>query len=323
MRYFLTGIGGFAGTYLAEHLLAAGHEVGGSVRERRSYPRLDALAARHPRFAIDALAVVDVVEPDGLAPALAAFRPDGVFHLAGIAFVPRAAADPARALAVNALGCRHVLAAVHAAAPAARVLVVGSADVYGAAALAGAPIAEHTALQPVSVYGLSKAAADMAAFQLGWETGLAVIRARAFNHTGPGQSADFVCSDFARQVARIERGVAQPVLRVGNLRSARDFSDVRDVVRGYAVLMERGTPGEAYNLCAGEAVPVATIVEDLRAEVRVPFEVVEESGRVRRREIPRVVGDPARARALGWTPVIPLRQTLRDLLDYWRVVDGA
>ncbi len=323
MRYFVTGIGGFAGTYLAEHLLAAGHEVGGSVRERRAYPRLEALAARHPGFVVDGLAVVDVAEPDGLAPVLAAFRPDGVFHLAGIAFVPRAATDPARALAVNALGSRHVLAAAHAAVPAARVLVVGSADVYGAAALTGAPIAEHTALQPVSVYGLSKAAADMAAFQVGWETGLAVIRARAFNHTGPGQSSDFVCSDFARQVARIERRTAPPVLRVGNLQSARDFSDVRDVVRGYAVLMEHGAPGEAYNVCAGEAVPVATIVEHLRAEVRVPFEVVEESGRVRRREIPRVVGDPARARALGWTPAIPLRQTLRDLLDYWRGVDEA
>jgi GDP-4-dehydro-6-deoxy-D-mannose reductase len=322
VRYFVTGIGGFAGTHLAAHLLAAGHDVGGSVRERRRYPRLEDLTADHPRFAVDALDVIDLAEPGGISPALAAFRPDGVFHLAGIAFVPRAAADPARALAVNALGSRHLLAAVAAAAPTARVVVVGSADVYGAVAAAGHPIDEAAALQPVSVYGLSKAAADMAAFQLGWETGLAVIRARAFNHTGPGQTADFVCSDFARQAVRIERGTAPPVLRVGNLRSARDFSDVRDIVRGYAALMERGTPGEAYNLCAGEAVTVAAIVDYLRAEVRVPFEVVEESGRVRRREIVRVVGNPNRARALGWTPVIPLRQTLRDLLDYWRASDA-
>ena len=318
MRYFITGIGGFAGTHLAAHLLAAGHEVGGSVRERRRYPELEALGAHHPRFAVDTLAVIDVAEPAGIAPALGAFRPDGVFHLAGIAFVPRAASDPARALAVNALGSRHLLTALHAAAPAARVVVVGSADVYGAVAATGEPIAETAALQPVSIYGLSKAAADMAAFQLGWETGLAVIRARAFNHTGPGQSSDFVCSDFARQVARIECGAAPPVLRAGNLRSARDFSDVRDIVRGYATLMERATPGEAYNLCAGEAVSVATIVDYLRAEVRVPFEVVEDSDRVRRREIDRIVGNAARARALGWTPAIPLRQTLRDLLDYWR-----
>jgi GDP-4-dehydro-6-deoxy-D-mannose reductase len=322
VRYFITGIGGFAGAYLAEHLLAAGHEVGGSVRERRAYPRLAKLAARYPGFSVDVLAVVDVAEPDVLVGPLTAFRPDGVFHLAGIAFVPRAAADPTRALAVNALGTRQVLAAVHAAAPAGRVVLVGSGDVYGASALAGEPIAESSPLQPVSIYGVSKAAADMAAFQLGWETGLAVIRARAFNHTGPGQSADFVCSDFARQVARIERRAAPPVLRVGNLGSARDFSDVRDIVGGYATLMERGTPGEAYNLCAGEAVTIATIVDHLCAEVRVPLEVVEESGRVRRREIGRVVGDPTRARALGWRPAIAFRQTLRDLLDYWREVDA-
>jgi len=198
---------------------------------------------------------------------------------------------------------------------------VGSADVYGAAAEAGLPIEETCALRPVSTYGLSKAAADMAAFQQWWETGLAVIRARAFNHTGPGQSADFVCSDFARQVARIERGAAPRVLRVGNLKSARDFSDVRDVVRGYALLMEKGTPGEAYNICKGETVTIAAIVEDLRAEIGVPFEVVEESARVRRREIRRLVGSPARVRELGWEPTIPLRQTLRELLDYWRATD--
>jgi len=318
VRYFITGIGGFAGTHLAAHLLAAGHEVTGSVRERRAYPRLEALTARHQAFGVEALAVIDVAEPDGIASPIAAFAPDGVFHLAGIAFVPRASAEPARALAVNALGTRNLLTAVHSAAPAARVVVVGSADVYGAIAASGRRIAETAPLQPVSVYGLSKAAADMAAFQIGWETGLAVIRARAFNHTGPGQSPDFVCSDFARQVARIERGAVPPVLRVGNLDSARDFTDVRDVVRGYTTLMERGVPGDAYNLCAGEAITVAAIVDHLRVEAATSFEIVEESGRVRRREIGRLVGDPERARALGWAPTIPLQQTLRDLLAYWR-----
>jgi GDP-4-dehydro-6-deoxy-D-mannose reductase len=323
VRYFITGIGGFAGTHLAARLLEDGHEVRGLVRERHVYPGLVALAARHPRFDLDGLACGDVADADRMREVIADARPDGVFHLAGIAFVPRAEADPARALIVNALGSRHVMAAVQREAPASRVVVVGSADVYGAAADTGQPIQEDCALRPVSIYGLSKAAADMAAFQQWWESDLAVIRARAFNHTGPGQSADFVCSDFARQVARIERAAAPPVLRVGNLQSARDFSDVRDIVRGYAVLMERGAPGEAYNLCTGETVTIATIVDGLRAEIGVRFEIVEESARVRRREIPRVVGSPARARALGWAPTIPLRQTLRDLLDYWRAADVA
>ena len=322
MRYFITGIGGFAGTHLAARLLEDGHDVQGLVRERRRYTGLLELAARHSHFDVGNLACGDVADADGMMRVMAEARPDGVFHLAGIAFVPRAESDPGLALTVNALGSRHVMAAVHRVAPASRVVIVGSADVYGAAAETGLPIEESCALRPVSTYGLSKAAADMAAFQQWWETGLAVIRARAFNHTGPGQSADFVCSDFARQVARIERGAAPPVLRVGNLQSARDFSDVRDIVRGYVVLMERGTPGEAYNLCSGETVTIAAIVDGLRAEIRVPFAVVEESTRVRRREIPRVVGNAARAHALGWTPTFPLRQTLRDLLNYWRVTDS-
>jgi GDP-4-dehydro-6-deoxy-D-mannose reductase len=318
VRYFITGIGGFAGAHLAAHLLAAGHDVTGSVRERRRYPALAALAERHPSFADDRLACADVTDSDAIRQAVAAARPDGVFHLAGIAFVPRAEADPARAITVNTLGTRHLLAAVQAEAPASRVVVVGSADVYGAAALDERPIEESRALQPVSTYGLSKAAADMAAFHQWWDTGLAVIRARAFNHTGPGQSADFVCSDFARQVVRIERGTAPPVLRVGNLGSARDFSDVRDVVRGYAVLMDRGAPGEAYNVCAGETVTIAAIVEALRAETGVAFDVIEERTRIRRREIPRMVGSNARLMALGWSPTIALRQTLRDLVEHWR-----
>jgi GDP-4-dehydro-6-deoxy-D-mannose reductase len=321
VRYFITGIGGFAGTHLAARLLEDGHDVSGLIRERRPYPRLAELAVRYPRFDLDGLACGDVADAEQMTRIMTDARPDGVFHLAGIAFVPRAESDPERALVVNTLGSRHVMAAVQRAAPASRVVAVGSADVYGAAAEPGLPIEETCALRPISTYGLSKAAADMAAFQQWWETGLAVIRVRAFNHTGPGQSADFVCSDFARQVARIERGAAAPVLRVGNLKSARDFSDVRDVVRGYALLMEKGLPGEVYNLCTGETVTIAAIVDSLRGEIDVPFEVVEESARVRRREITRLVGSSVRARELGWQPTIALRQTLRELLDYWRAVD--
>lgn len=318
MRYLVTGIGGFAGAHLAACLLEAGHTVLGLVRERRAYPALEALARRHPGFDVDDFACADVADLDAVRQVIADTRPDGVFHLAGIAFVPRAERDPERALVVNALGSRHVLAAVHAEAPACRVVIVGSADMYGAAAHDGTPIDERCALRPVSTYGLSKAAADMAAFQQWWETDLPVVRARPFNHTGPGQSADFVCSDFARQVVRIERGEAPARLGVGNLGSARDFTDVRDIVRGYLLLMERGVAGEAYNLCRGETLTIGAIVQQLQDAIAVPFEVVEEGARVRRREVPRIVGNPSRARALGWEPQIPFERTLRDLLDYWR-----
>jgi len=318
VRFFITGIGGFAGAHLAEHLLAAGHEVSGLVTGRPDRPCLRALAARHPRFAPERLARADVSDRTALERALAERAPDGVFHLAGIAFAPRAEVDAARAFAVNVLGTLALLAAVERAVPQCRVLVVGSSDAYGAITPGNLPIAEETPLRPVTVYGCSKAAADMVAFQRWWTAGTAVIRVRAFNHTGPGQDPDFVCSDFARQIARIEAGGAPPVVHVGDLSAVRDFSDVRDVVRGYAMLWEHGRLGEAYNLCSGVGTSIAAITAMLGAESRCRVEWVEERGRLRSREIQAVVGSAARAAALGWTPRIPLAQTLRDLLDDWR-----
>ena len=318
MRFFITGIGGFAGAHLAEHLLAAGHDVSGLVTGHPDRPRLRALAARHPRFAPERLACADLGDRAALERALAERAPDGVFHLAGIAFAPRAEADARRALAVNVLGTLALLTAVERAVPRSRVLVVGSSDAYGAITPGDLPIAEDTPLRPVSVYGCSKAAADMVAFQRWWTAGTAVIRVRAFNHTGPGQDPDFVCSDFARQIARIEAGAAPPVVHVGSLSAVRDFSDVRDVVRGYATLWEHGRPGEAYNVCSGIGTSIASITAMLGVASRCRVEWVEEQDRLRPREIQAVVGSAARAVALGWMPTIPLAQTLRDLLDDWR-----
>jgi GDP-4-dehydro-6-deoxy-D-mannose reductase len=318
VRCFITGIGGFAGVHLAEALLADGHYVTGTVTGAANRAALRALAVRHPRFAPDRLAVVDVRERAAVERALATAAPERIFHLAAVAFAPDAETDPARTFAVNVIGTVHVLDAAHAVAPAARVLVAGSAEAYGAITPADLPIAETTPFRPVNLYGVSKAAADLAAFERWWARDCPVVRVRAFNHTGPGQRPDFVCSDFARQIARIEAGLAPPVLRVGTLRAERDFSDVRDVVRGYALLAERGTPGEAYNLCAGVATSVGTIVEMLAAESGATIECREEQGRLRAHEVPVVVGSAARAAALGWSPAIPLRQTLRDLLRSWR-----
>jgi len=318
VRLFITGIGGFAGAHLADHLLTAGHEVYGLVSRVGDHPRLLALSRRHPRFDSSHVACADITDGSALRRILAQFVPEGVFHLAGITFVPRAGSNAGRTMAVNVIGTLHVLEAVQESAPAARVLVVSSAEAYGAVPSHALPVTEDVPLRPVSLYGLSKAAADMAAFQQWWQTGLAVIRVRAFNHTGPGQSPEFACSDFARQLVRIERGQAPPELYVGSLTAVRDFSDVRDVVRGYALLLERGAPGEAYNLCSGKGVSIAAIVEHLCGMCRVPVAVVEDRGRARAREVAAVVGSAARAAELGWSPAIPMRQTLGDLLEHWR-----
>ena len=316
MRCFITGIGGFAGAHLAEHLLAAGHDVGGSITGRPDRPALQALRARHDGRLT--LAEADVTDRATLERALAAFVPEAVFHLAGLAYVPRAGADVARTFAVNTLGTINVLDAAQQIAPESKILVVGSAEAYGAITPADLPIREETPLRPASVYGLSKAAADLAAYQRYWSADLAVIRVRPFNHTGPGQSPDFVCSDFARQIARIEAGKAPPILRVGNLGVVRDFSDVRDVVRGYALLCARGAPGEVYNLCSGTGTSIARIIELLTAASATAIEVVEERGRVRHREVPSVVGSADRAAALGWRAELALEETLRALLADWR-----
>jgi GDP-4-dehydro-6-deoxy-D-mannose reductase len=316
VRCFVTGIGGFAGSYLADYLLTEDHDVGGTVTGRPDRPALAALRARHRRFA--APAVVDVTDRGTLERVLAAFAPDAVFHLAGLAYAPRADTDADRTFAVNTLGTLNVLDAVQAVAPRSRVLVVGSAESYGAIDSSDLPVRESTPLRPVNVYGLSKAAADMAAFQRFWSADLPVVRVRPFNHTGPGQSSDFVCSDFARQIATIEAGQAPPVLRVGNLGVVRDFSDVRDIVRGYALLLARGEPGEAYNLCSGRGTSIAGIIDVLTAETTTAIDVVEERGRVRHREIAEIVGSAERAGALGWRPEVTLAQTLRELLADWR-----
>lgn len=318
MHFFITGIGGFVGCHLAEYLLAAGHRVGGVVTGRADRPGLRALASRHAQFDPASLAVTDIGNRAALEHALAAAQPDGVFHLAGVAFAPRAETDASHAFAVNVLGTINLLEAVSHACPETRTVVATSSDVYGATDSGGQPIDEDAPLRPVGVYGLSKATADMAAFRQWWTSGLPVVRVRAFNHTGPGQSPDFVCSDFARQIARIAVGGAEPVLRVGNLEVERDFSDVRDIVRGYLLLWERGEPGAVYNLCSGRATRVAHVVDTLIAASGARVEVVADPHRKRGREIPTIVGSAARAQALGWSATVPLERTLEDLYCDWR-----
>jgi GDP-4-dehydro-6-deoxy-D-mannose reductase len=319
MRVLVTGIAGFAGQHLARVLLEAGHVVHGLLRRPRDARALERLAGEFgDRLPREGLHVADVLDPRAVRTALAAARPDAVFHLAGVTFVPAAAGDPLAAYRTNFLGTLNVLEGVGEVDARARVVYVGSGDAYGAAGDAATVVTEDTPLAPVSVYAASKAAADLAAFQWGWAGG-DVVRVRPFNHTGPGQRPDFVCADFACQVAEIESGRRVPVLEVGNLDAERDFTDVRDIVAGYAAVWERGERGDVYNLCSGRGVRIGTIVEALCRRSRVPIEVRAVAGRQRPREIRRLVGSFAKARLrVGWEPTRPLEQTLDDLLAYFR-----
>jgi len=319
MRVLVTGIGGFAGPVVADALRAAGHEVLGLVQAEPVSPRLAAFG-----LPAGALHVGDVTDAAGLGRVVAGARPDAVVHLAGLTFVPAAERDPSETYRVNVGGLLALLGAVRAEAPKARVLVVGSADVYGAVERSELPVREETPFRPVTVYGASKAAADLAAAQWARAYGLDVVRARPFNHTGPGQDAAFVCSALARQVAAIEAGKQEPVLRVGNVDPVRDFSDVRDVAAGYVALLERGHSGDAYNLCSGSGSSIAEVIAILRTHARIALRVHSDPVLRRAVDVERIVGSHDRAtRDTGWAPRIPLDATLGALLDDWRARTSA
>jgi GDP-4-dehydro-6-deoxy-D-mannose reductase len=265
------------------------------------------------------LHVGDLDRPNDVERLVGEIKPDALVHLAGLSFVPAAERDPRAAYRANLEGTLALLGAVRARVPRARVLVVTSGEVYGAVAPAENPITEDVPLRPRTVYGASKAAADIAAGQWARAYGLDVVRARPFNHTGAGQDAAFVCSALARQLARVEARLQPPEVRVGNLDPVRDFSDVRDVAAGYVALLERGRGGEVYNVCSGAGASIAEVLAILRTQAGVPVRVVRDPALGRADDTPRIVGSHERAtRDTGWQPTIPFADTLATVLADWR-----
>jgi GDP-4-dehydro-6-deoxy-D-mannose reductase len=301
VRALVTGAAGFVGRHLVSGLLAAGDEVHETDRHLG----------------------LDILDPPGLAELFGTIHPEVVFHLAGQADVGGSWSSPVETFRINAEGTMNVLlAAVHAGVE--RVVAVSSADVYGQVPEAELPITEDRPLRPVSPYGASKASADLIALQAHLGHGLAVLRARPFNHLGPGQSDRFVASAMASRIAHNELSGNEEV-PVGNLSARRDFTDVRDVVRAYRLLAERGEPGEAYNVCSGRDVAVQEIADRLVALADGPMALVPDPDLLRPVDTPVLRGDPTRLRkATGWEPTITLDQTLADVLDDWRhrVHDG-
>jgi len=311
MRYFITGIAGFVGQHLAAYLTAEGHEAVGL-----------ALAAGRRSDARPAWVKVhegDICHGERVRALLKEVRPERIVHLAARASVADSLRDPWGTFAVNAGGTVSLLEAAAAAAPVARILIIGSAEAYGEVREEELPLTEGRPLQPLTPYGISKAATEQLARFYGRARRLRVVVARAFNHTGPGQEPTFVCSDFARQIARIEAGLGSAVIRVGDLTARRDFSDVRDVVRAYVLLLEKGDAGEVYNVCSGKAWSIGEILDILRGLAESPIAVEADPTRGRSEDVPTLVGSFAKLEAAtGWRPGIPLERTLKDLLDFWR-----
>ena len=292
MRVWITGGAGFVGRRLAQRLGADGIEVDGTDEE------------------------VDVTSLELVRELLAERRPDAIVHLAGITFVPDAARDPLLTWRVNYAGTRIVLEATRLEIPSARVLVVSSSMVYGTSEAGAPPFDESSPLCPSGPYATTKTAADLIAGSYA-EAGLDVARVRPFNHTGPGRPAHFVESSFARQIVAMERGELEPVMRVGNLESTRDFLHVDDVVDAYARLLEPGAPAGVFNVSSGRATRIQQLLDTLltHAEVRPAIEPDPE----RWRPTDANVGSAAKlAKATGWSPRIALDETLGQLLADWR-----
>ncbi len=261
----------------------------------------------------------DVRDASEVRVAVRAAEPELIVHLAGLASPREAERDPIENQRLNFHAAVHLLDAVSAEGGRARVLLVSSGQVYGQRPEGAGPAREDDRPAPPNAYAAAKLAAEQSG-RLAARDGLDVVLARPFNHTGPGRPPDYAESSFARQIARIERGHGEPVLRVGNLSAIRDFSDVRDVVQAYLLLLERGRAGEVYNVCSGRGRSIRSILELLLASSR--SQVTIETDPERHEALPdeRIasVGDPGRLRELGWRPCRRLEDTLAELLDHWR-----
>ena len=255
---------------------------------------------------------VDLLDRDAVRRALDAARPSVIYHCAGFAHVQDAWKAPARALRVNVLGTHHLVEGCRDLGLTCRILVTGSAQIYRPDT---GPIGEDGEIAPANPYGVSKLAQELTAAA----SGLPVLLVRPFNHAGPRQSPSYASSAFAQQIAQIEAGHREPVLRVGNLEARRDITDVRDTVRAYRALAESGEPSRPYNVCSGRAYSMREILDLLLAIARVRVRVEVDPARMRPSDTPIVLGSHARLTAdTGWRPEIPMEQTLSDLLDYWR-----
>jgi GDP-4-dehydro-6-deoxy-D-mannose reductase len=313
LRLLVTGAGGFVGGHLLELLQRESQQarVFGVVSPRGSLPAVSRTGAR--------LVEADLDDSAAAAAVVAEASPDAIVHLAGQSSVQQSWLDPGGTLRTNVLGVVHLLDAARKAGLRPAVLVVGSAEEYGCVPEAELPIREAQPLRPASPYAVSKVAQGSLALLYGPAGGMRVVLTRTFHHTGPGRGEAFAESSFARQIAEIERGLRPAVIEVGNLDAVRDFTDVRDVVRAYRLLLEKGASGQAYNVCSGHGRRIREVLDILLALSTTKVEVRVDAARLRPADVPAQVGDPSRLRqATGWQPEIPLEQSLADLLEDWR-----
>ena len=313
MRALITGIGGFAGSHLADHLLTETdwQVVGCVLSECDIPPHLQGRTACR---------AVDLRDPQAVRHMLEEVAPDVIFHLAALASVGDSWRDPWPVLHNNIRAQLNLLHGLVELNAAPRVMIVGSNEEYGLVRPEELPLNEETPLRPNSPYGVSKVTQDMLGLQYYLSHQLPVIRVRPFNHIGPRQAPGFVAPDFARQIAAAEAGQCPPHIQVGNLETQRDFTDVRDMVRAYYLVATQGEPGEVYNIGSGQAYAIQELLDVMLSYSRVQITIEPDPARLRPSDVPVVRCDASKFRALtGWKPTIPFETSLRDVLDDWRV----
>jgi len=312
MKSLITGCAGFAGSHLADYLLGKGEEVVallGINEDRANIQHIE----KHLH-----IIVADVRDFDSLRAALDSCKPQRIYHLAAFSSPAESVENPELTYQVNFLGTLNLLSAWLRVGMDCRFLLVSSAEAYGVVPSGKLPMREEMKLHPVNPYAGSKAAAEVLALQFFRSYGLPIVRVRPFNHTGPRQSSRFVCSKFSRQAAEIELGVRPPTILAGNIHAVRDFSDVRDIVRGYGDLLERGAPGEVYQLCSSHPVSIEKILQTVLSFTSKPVQVSVDKSLLRNYETAEMWGDYSKAkRAVGWEPRHELTATLRELKLYW------
>jgi GDP-4-dehydro-6-deoxy-D-mannose reductase len=314
MRVLITGITGFVGSHLAELALERGATVIGSVRWRSKTENVDHLGDRIT------LIPSDLRDLSSVRTLLEQAQPDYLVHLAAQSFVAASWQTPSETLFTNAVSQMNLFEGMRQLGSSARFLVIGSSEEYGLVHPPELPIRETNPLRPLSPYAVSKVTQDLMGYQYFKSYRMPIVRARAFNHSGPRRGEAFATSNFAKQVAEIEAGLREPVVAVGDLTPTRDFSDVRDVVRGYWGLLEDGIPGEVYNLCSGAEWSIQQVLDFLLQQSSAPrIEVRVDPARFRPSDVPRLRGCAEKIeKAIGWQRAIPLERTLSDLLEYWR-----
>jgi len=314
MRVLITGITGFVGSFLAEALLERkGAQLFGIKRWRSKTEHIDHLSDQITLFECD------LRDASSVRKTISDIRPDWIFHLAAQSFVPTSWTVPSETLVTNIIGQLNLLEAIREEKLNPRIQIAGSSEEYGLVTPEELPITENQPLRPLSPYAVSKVSQDLLAYQYAKSYNMHLIRTRAFNHTGPRRGDVFVISNFCKQIALIEAGKQAPTIQAGNLEATRDFTDVRDIVTAYIAALEKGEPGEVYNICSGEEHSIQSILDRLLKLTEKKIEIQIDPARLRPSDVPRLRGDSTKFRAkTGWAPKIPIDQTLQDLLNYWR-----